>query len=1067
MTLGAGFRYLMSSVARGDRQGPTADPLTAYYTQEGAPPGRFLGSGLASLDGGRGVAPRSVVSEEHLWRMLGMLQDPVTGQPLGRSPVADRPTCRDTAGRPRTASRTVAGFDLTFSAPKSVSVAWAMADGPTRERIYAAHQEALEFVIGYAEREVFTTRTGRGGVVSEAVRGVVAAGFDHWDSRAGDPQLHTHVVVLNRVQAATDGAWRTLDSRALFKANVALSELYNGALMDLLSADLGWGWDAQHRARSSSPSWEVTGVGKALREEFSQRSTAIKTAARDLIAGFAASHGRQPTAAEVIRLRQQATLATRPDKELRPLADLVQGWRHRAQPHLDAEPQAWVATLANRSYLPALSAADLDDRMLKDAATVVVDAVAARRATFTRSNVLAEALRQLHGVRFATPHERAHAAERLTILALEASVQLTPPEPTTRVPATLQRPDGSTRLRARDATIYTTAAVLQAEERLVAAGRATDGPQAPAVVAVAAAGAPLPGRADGRRLIAEQADAVCLVVTSGRAVDVLVGAAGTGKSTTMAGVRAAWEAAFGRGSVVGLAPSAAAAEVLADAVGVPTENTAKWLTEQTRQDQRLAELASLQGKLRGASPSLRTRAITRRAHQVRAELDRWRLRGRQLVIVDEASMAGTFELDTLITQARAVGAKVLLVGDPAQLSPVAAGGAFRLLVTDRADVPELVDVRRFRHEWERKASLALREGQPTAAQPYLHHGRVQDGERDTMIEAIYQAWRADTRAGRTSLMVAADAATVAELNARARADLVATGHVTERGVSVADGTTIGTGDVVVTRLNQRDLHAAGGWVKNGDQWTVTAAHQDGSLTVHRTGKAGTATRLPADYVAEHVELGYATTAHRAQGRTVDTAHAYVSAATVREPLYVMATRGREANRLYVDTSYDPDTDTAHDLGDPVPVEEVLKKVLATSGAELSATQTRDHEAAAASSPARLDAEGAAIQHHRRHQRYTDLLLDAGVPPEHIQAAKAADRWHPLLERMRHAEQLGLDLQAALPAVAGIAPSPLLARFEAGLGVWCDLREGSYGSPSGSRNGPALILEHERRPFLER
>nr|WP_270889348.1 relaxase domain-containing protein [Pedococcus sp. 5OH_020] len=162
MTLGAGFRYLMSSVARADREGPTADPLTAYYSQEGTPPGRFLGSGLAGLDGGNGVEPGSVVTEEQLWRMLGMLQDPITGQPLGRAPAADRPACRDT-GRPRPVSRTVAGFDLTFSPPKSVSVAWALADGPTRERIYAAHQEALEFVIGYAEREVFTTRTGKGG----------------------------------------------------------------------------------------------------------------------------------------------------------------------------------------------------------------------------------------------------------------------------------------------------------------------------------------------------------------------------------------------------------------------------------------------------------------------------------------------------------------------------------------------------------------------------------------------------------------------------------------------------------------------------------------------------------------------------------------------------------------------------------------------------------------------------------------------------------------------------------------------------------------------------------------
>ena len=116
-----------------------------------------------------------------------------------------------TRGGPALRRGRVAGFDLTFSAPKSVPVAWAMADGPTRERIYAGHQQALEFVIGYGEREVFTTRTGRGGVVSEPVRGVLAGGFDHWDSRAGDPQLHTHVVVLNSV--AGESLWPGRDLR--------------------------------------------------------------------------------------------------------------------------------------------------------------------------------------------------------------------------------------------------------------------------------------------------------------------------------------------------------------------------------------------------------------------------------------------------------------------------------------------------------------------------------------------------------------------------------------------------------------------------------------------------------------------------------------------------------------------------------------------------------------------------------------------------------------------------------------------------------------------------------------
>ncbi|MFC8501205.1 MobF family relaxase [Pedococcus sp. NPDC057267] len=1067
MTLGAGFRYLMSSVVRSDRQGPTADPLTAYYTAEGTPPGRFLGAGLAGLDGGKGVGPGSVVSEEHLWRMLGMLQDPVTGQPLGRPPTIELPDGLNTGGRNgRRASRTVAGFDLTFSVPKSVSVAWALADGPTRERIYAAHEAAVEFVIGYAEREVVTTRTGKGGVVSEPVRGVVAAGFDHWDSRAGDPQLHTHVVVLNRVQAASDGGWRTLDSRALFKANVALSELYNGALMDLLTADLGWAWEAQHRARATSPTWEVAGVVKALREEFSRRSASINDATTGLIASFVASHGRQPSAPEVIRLRQQATLATRPDKQLHPLAELVRVWRRRAETHLDAEPTAWVATLANRCDLPALHAADLKEGMLRDAAWVVVDAVATRRATFTRSNVLAEALRQLHGIRFTTPHERTTVAERVTALSLEASVQLTPPEPPIRVPEGLQRPDGSTLLRARDATIYTTTAVLTAEERLLEAGRATDAPTVPQEIAAAVTTDLLPGH-EGRRLSAEQADAVCRVVTSGRALDVLVGAAGTGKSTAMAGVRAAWEEVHGRGSVLGLAPSAAAAEVLAEAVGVSTENTAKWLVEHARTDSRLTELASLRDKLRGASPSLRTRALTRRAREVHAELNRWRLRPGQLVIVDEASMAGTLELDHLTTIARESGAKLLLVGDPAQLSPVAAGGAFRLLVTDRGDAAELVDVRRFRNEWERDASLALRDGRHAAAVPYFAHNRVSDGDRDTMIEALYQAWRADSRAGRTSLMVAADAATVTELNQRARADRAAAGDVSETGVTTGDGTTIGAGDLVVTRLNQRDLHAASGWVRNGDRWSVSAVHDDGSLTVHRPGRTATFTRLPAEYVRDHVELGYATTAHRAQGRTVDTCHAYVSAATVREPLYIMATRGRETNHLYVDTSYDPDTETAHAVVEPATPEEVLRRVLETSGADLSATETRTAEMRAAMSPARLEAEGAAIQNHRHQQRYTKLLLQVGVSRDEITVAKKADRWRPLLAQMRHAEGLGLDLEAAVPVMLRADPSRSLVGFEDEIRSWCCRRERS-GLPA---NGIALravpVVEASPGPGLER
>jgi ATP-dependent exoDNAse (exonuclease V) alpha subunit len=235
-----------------------------------------------------------------------------------------------------------------------------------------------------------------------------------------------------------------------------------------------------------------------------------------------------------------------------------------------------------------------------------------------------------------------------------------------------------------------------------------------------------------------------------------------------------------------------------------------------------------------------------------------------------------------------------------------------------------------------------------------------------MLDELFANWTDDVRAGRRSLMVAADTATVADLNRRARAHAVSEGRVAEDGVTVANGSVIGVGDVVVTRQNQRDLGSSG-WVKNGDQWEVTSIGRDGSMHVRRESGGGVA-HLPAEYVAAHVELGYATTARRAQGRTVDTTHAYVTSTTMREPLYVMATRGRETNMLYVDTKYDADTATSHQEPEEMDPVDVLKQALARSGAELSATETRDREAIHTLGPGRAEAEGAAITavHRARH-----------------------------------------------------------------------------------------------------
>ena len=205
----------------------------------------------------------------------------------------------------------------------------------------------------------------------------------------------------------------------------------------------------------------------------------------------------------------------------------------------------------------------------------------------------------------------------------------------------------------------------------------------------------------------------------------------------MNALRRAWEIEHGAGSVVGLAPSAVAAQVLADNLGIQTENTAKWWT----------------------------------THQHTGAT----FQPGQLVIIDEASLAGTLSLDRITQAAEDAGAKVLLVGDYAQLQSVDAGGVFSLLIHDRHDAPELVDVHRFTHAWEKTASLELRHGRTPVIDTYLAHDRIHDGDAEAMTDAAYTAWRRDRQQGLASVLIAETRENVTALNVRARADLILDG----------------------------------------------------------------------------------------------------------------------------------------------------------------------------------------------------------------------------------------------------------------------------------------------------
>ena len=1010
VSLGGGYRYLINSVAAGDGNPEPSKGLAHYYASTGTPPGVFLGAGLVDLDGGRGVEKGSQVSEKHLYNMLGKLSDPVTGEPVG-----GRLTVPGNAAP-------VAGFDLTFSPSKSVSTAWALADEDTKAVIAECHREAIDYVLTYAESHVFHSRSGAGGIVEEDVTGVIATSFTHFTSRLDDPQLHDHLVVWNRARSVSDGRWRTLDSRAIFKATTTLSELHQGVLSDLLTAKLGVGWEARGRRHSSKPRYEITGVAESLMAEFSRRSEQIAEHSELLRAEFKAAHGRSATAVEDMKLHAVATIATRPDKTRHSLAELTDHWRERASNHIEKDEQlAWVSSLRDRNDLPLLHREDLGEAILADTAQAVVSTVAEHHSTYGRQNLLAEAHRMLHGVRFASPDDRVAVAEHIAELAVARSVMLTPP-PLHHTPERYVRPDGSSRLSPESRIVYTTEALLGAEARLLEAARKLGAPRVSVAVVAEVTEANLPGR--DYKLGTDQALAVEKIATSGRVLDVLVGPAGTGKSTAMAGLRAVWEQVHGPGSVIGLAPSAAAAHVLGDELGIETENTAKWLTEYRRIPELTARRERLALNLaRHAYPRSPSAARLRAklAESEHAISDR-RLKPGQLVMIDEASLAGTFTLDELVSAAATAGSKILLLGDHAQMSSVEAGGAFSLLVKDRGDlVPELTDIRRFSSEWEKAASVEFRAGKTSAIDAYEAHGRVTAGDRESLLDSIFVAWKADVEAGKSSLMIAGDSATVAELNRRARTARVAEGVVAACGLVIADDQRASVGDEIVTRQNNRSLTTGKSWVKNGDRFVVTVTSPDGSMAVRRVS-GGLEVVLPADYVAAHVELAYATTSYRSQGRTVDTTHSLVSPTTTREVLYVAATRGRESNKLYIDTSFDPDPTTRHDgTIAKKSAREALAGVLANEGRDLSAHEVLKTAQRHIEDFSVLAAEYETLVRAAQRQRWDDLLGRSGLEPGRLELVRQSPAYGPLLAALRDAEAHGLDVEQTFPGLVAIRP----------------------------------------------
>jgi len=1104
LTAGDGYTYLTRQVAASDATERGTASLGDYYTEKGESPGHWMGTGLRGLSAGPdgvgiAAAAGAQVSEVQMLALFGEGRHPDAdaiekqliaegahpsqalastrlGNPylvfegstpyrqavaerfvahnvaqgtkgtapipedvrsairtevaremfaaeFGRAPADERELTGFIARGSRQATTAVAGYDLTFSPVKSVSALWATAPREITAQVEAAHHAAVADAVGWLENHAAFTRLGAGGVRQVDTGGLIGAVFTHRDSRAGDPDLHTHVAISNKVQTlgqdGQPGRWLALDGRVLHKAAVAASERYNTRLEAQLVARLGVRFaDRADGESGKRVVREIVGVEDALNTAWSSRRASIEVRRAELVTAFHARHGRAPSAVETLALSQQATLETRAAKhEPRSHAEQRQQWRTEAVGVLGGERElvrmVHQSVPGTRPETPfAVTAAWVDAT-----AAAVLATVSQSRATWQADHVRAEAERAARSARvnLATVD---HAVDAVVSAALApgSSVRLSrATDIGVAAPAVLRRTNGQSVYTVARTQLFTSQAVIDAEARLLTAAHRTDGRT---VTAEAVDMALLESTANGRELNPGQAALVRELATSGARVQVALAPAGTGKTTAMSVLARAW--AEDRGTVLGLAPTAAAAAVLRQDLAAPTDTLDKLVHTITQ----MRDPANADNAVR-----VPTWVADIGPHT--------------LVVLDEAGMAATPALDTAVDFVLGRGGSVRLVGDDQQLASVSAGGVVRD-IAETCGAVTLSHVVRFTNPVEGSASLAIRTGDTAGIGFYLDNNRVHVGDPATVVDGAYQAWTTDRAAGLDAVMLAPTRDTVAALNLRARTDrLDATSTPTGREVALREGATASAGDLITTRRNDRRIVlTANDWVRNGDRWHIQHVRSDGSLRVRHLS-TGRVITLPTDYVAAHVDLGYARTIHSAQGLTADAAHTVATGEESRQLLYVAMTRGRTHNHLYVQTvgDGDPHTQITPDVLRPPTAVDVLTRMVGYDGSQQSATTT-----------ARTLTDPTQVLHHAAGA-YDDAL---GVAAETVLGATAlqridqvANQVHPGLTQARAYPTLRAHL--AVLTLNGADPTQALHTAAAS------------GHELGSATDPAAVLDWRLDP----
>jgi conjugative relaxase-like TrwC/TraI family protein len=717
--------------------------------------------------------------------------------------------------------KSIHGFDLTFAAPKSVSLIRALTDDIAEKVLVTAHTKAVHAAMTYLKQHAGYTRVHNPITETKDLQrlpGLVAIAYQHETSRCGDPHLHTHVIVPNR-QPRRDGRLVSIDSKSLYHEAKAAGVVYQATLRHELHAERGFEWQPVDPHTGMA---EIAGVTTQTIRAWSQRSTRLREWAKDnlvIVDG-------EPSPAQLAAAQK----ATRPAKpESLAWQELKEGWRADAR-GLRLDRDAHFEARAQRRAA---------QRSAGDRAHIAAMAAQVDKAAFTRADMV-----ELIGAQLpidAPGDPRALIEQIVDVVSLRISA-----------PRQAHHREGHER--------FTVDAVIAEEQRVLDMVDATHN------------GARLDVRGeDLGDLSVDQQRAIGAIATSPFLVQPLQAPAGAGKTHSLKALRAAAHRA--RKQVLVLAPTGKAVdEAMSEGAGDNGLTVAKAL--KLIEDNRLGVDA------------------------------------RTVVVVDEASMLGTPELKKLLACATLGRAKMVLVGDAYQLSPVKArGGMFEQLCAELPWSQRLGEVWRMKDPEERDMSLALRAAHGnrlrSAVKWYRDRGRLHTGDPIAMAADALQAYL-DDRAEAKDALVICDTWEMADaLNRRLHDTLTGQGPA----VTAAREQQIRIGDIVMSRSNDVNIAVHPGprhrssdpvdQVRNGNRWRVAGIDtQTNRIAAERLSDQARAV-FEADYLTEHITLGYAATVHSAQGVTADSCYAVVGEGATRAMLYVAMTRGRHNNEAFL------------------------------------------------------------------------------------------------------------------------------------------------------------------------